>query len=83
MNVEAPTHPAILDSGTSRQVIRRELVQSHFAAYPGWVMGKAGRVSAHSKFGHFVPRRERRNLARAFAAGEWRKRHGVELENVK
>lgn len=82
MNAEAPTHPAILDSGQSRQVTRRALFQGHFPAYPGWVMGHAGRsgrVSAHSKYGQFMSRKERRNLARAFAAGEWRKRNDVAL----
>lgn len=63
----------------SRQVARRRLFVANFASYPGFVMGRNGSTSAHSKMGGFVPRAERRNLARAFAAGEWRKRHEVEL----
>ncbi len=65
------------EKSTSRQVARRELVKTHFAVYPGWVMGRTGRVSEHSKMGGFVPRAERRRLARAFAAGEWRKQKHV------
>ncbi len=77
MNATEPVATkAAPEKSTSRQVARRELVKTHFAAYPGWVQGeRVGRVSAHSKMGGFVPRAERRRLARAFAAGEWRKRH--------
>lgn len=62
----------------SRQVTRRELFKTHFPAYPGFVTSKIGNVSAHSRFKGFTTRAQRRNIARAFAAGEWRKRHVVD-----
>ncbi len=77
MNPETKT-PERKFEGTSRQSQRRRLFIANFAAYPGFVQGnRVGNVSAHSKYGRFLPRAERRRLARAFAAGEWRKRHDV------
>ncbi len=77
MNANEQKTPVREFEGTSRQSKRRELFVAHFPAYPGYVMGRMGRVSAHSKYGRFMPRAERRRLARAFAAGEWRKRNVV------
>lgn len=74
MNAESKTVIKSDSGEESRQVTRRRLFKANFPAYPGFVMGKNGRVSAHSKMGGFVPRKERRKLARAFAAGEWNKR---------
>lgn len=45
----------------SRQVARRNLFSAKFTRYPG------GQVPKDLK-----PRRERRNLARAYAAKDWR-----------
>ncbi len=49
----------------SRQVTRRKLFAAHFERFDGQHVPK-----------DLDSRRERRNLARAYAAGAWRKRNG-------
>lgn len=79
MNEQQTNETPVALTATGRQGIRRELFTKHFPSYPGWVMGKWKAVSAHVKMGGFVPRVERRKLARAFAAGEWRKMRDTAL----